>query len=319
MRRLFKPDHTKPRDFDDFWRETLTLVAEVDPEPQIISQEKKPDLPNLLTETISFRSLGGVRITGLLTRSLDEDQRPLIVYSHGYGNQCHPGWAWAKRGSNCMGVDIRGFGRSKEALEAPSRWGWVLTGIQSPETSVIRAAVCDYIQGARVAEQLLGHRTSHRTFQGVSFAGALALKSASVLDSPDLLAVGVPTFGWTEGRYIFVKSGSGAEINNYLAHHTDRLDDVMLVMRYFDPVNFADEVHCPTVVGIGLRDEVVPAKTVYAIANHLTGPYEIMEFPVSHTDLPEERLWARFEHYWLSLTLKGVPGDFGKMRKRSRE
>ncbi|MCU7851394.1 MAG: acetylxylan esterase [Candidatus Thiodiazotropha sp. (ex Monitilora ramsayi)] len=312
MRRLFKPEHTKPKDFDTFWQETLALLDTIDPDPKVITQEKSEQYPHLLFEVISFRSWEGVRVTGLLTRWQDEKERPLIVHSHGYGGQCLPRWSWAEAGANCLGVDIRGFGRSQAALENTSRWGWVLTGIQSPESSVIRAAVCDYIQGAHVAEQLLGHCTNHRTFQGVSFAGALALKSASVLSTADLLAVGVPTFGWTEGRYIFVKSGSGAEINRYLAHHTDRLDDVMLVMRYFDPVNFADEVHCPTVVGLGLKDDVVPAKTVYAIANHLTGPREIMEFPVSHTDLPEERLWDRFERYWLSLTIEGVPDDFGK-------
>ncbi|MCM8857994.1 MAG: acetylxylan esterase [Candidatus Thiodiazotropha sp.] len=311
MRRLFKPQHTKPKDFDLFWQETLTELDNIDPAPVSTEKQYAEIYPGLVLEQIHFRSLGGVRVTGLLTHWEDDITRPLVVHSHGYGCRCEPRWSWANAGSNCFGVDIRGFGRSHDALIEPSHWGWVLTGIQSPETSIIKGAVCDYIQGAKVAEQILSGRTSHRTFQGVSFAGALALKSASVLDSPDLLAVGVPTFGWTEGRYIFVKSGSGAQINHYLAFHPERLDDVMLVMRYFDPVNFADAVHCPSLVGVGLKDDVVPAKTVYAIANHLAGPSEIMEFPVSHTDLPEEQLWERFEQYWLTLTLEGIDREFG--------
>ncbi|MET0108298.1 MAG: acetylxylan esterase [Candidatus Thiodiazotropha sp.] len=311
MRRQFKPEHTKPRDFDLFWRETLNKLEKVDPDPIIAGVEHSPNHPELILEYVEFVSLDDVRITGLLTHWKDDLPRPLVVYSHGYGSQCMPQWSWVSAGLNCFGVDIRGFGRSHDALREYSHWGWVLTGIQAPETSVIRGAVCDYIQGARVAEQLLPNPTTHHTYQGVSFAGALALKSASVLGSPDLLAVGVPTFGWTEGRYIFVKSGSGAQINHYLANHPERLDDVMLVMRYFDPVNFADSVHCPALIGLGLKDDVVPAKTVYAIANHLVGKKEIMEFPVSHTDLPEERLWDRFEHYWLTLTVEGISEDFG--------
>ncbi|MCU7942322.1 MAG: acetylxylan esterase [Candidatus Thiodiazotropha sp. (ex Cardiolucina cf. quadrata)] len=311
MRRQFKPEHTKPRDFDLFWQETLSKLEKVDPDPIIAGVEHSPNHPELVLEYVEFVSLDDVRITGLLTHWKDDLPRPLVVYSHGYGSQCMPQWSWASSGLNCFGVDIRGFGRSHDALREYSHWGWVLTGIQAPESSVIRGAVCDYIQGARVAEQLLPNPTTHHTYQGVSFAGALALKSASVLGSPDLLAVGVPTFGWTEGRYIFVKSGSGAQINHYLANHPERLDDVMLVMRYFDPVNFADGVHCPALIGLGLKDDVVPAKTVYAIANHLVGKKEIMEFPVSHTDLPEERLWERFEQYWLTLTIEGISEDFG--------
>ncbi|MEW8189817.1 MAG: acetylxylan esterase [Candidatus Thiodiazotropha endolucinida] len=311
MRRQFKPEHTKPRDFDLFWRETLSKLEKVDPDPIIAGVEHSTNHPELVLEYVEFVSLDDVRITGLLTHWKDDLPRPLVVYSHGYGSQCTPQWSWVGSGLNCFGVDIRGFGRSHDALREYSHWGWVLTGIQAPETSVIRGAVCDYIQGAKVAEQLLPNPTTHHTYQGVSFAGALALKSASVLGSPDLLAVGVPTFGWTEGRYIFVKSGSGAQINHYLANHPERLDDVMLVMRYFDPVNFADGVHCPALIGLGLKDDVVPAKTVYAIANHLVGKKEIMEFPVSHTDLPEERLWDRFEQYWLTLTIEGISEDFG--------
>ncbi|MES9945213.1 MAG: acetylxylan esterase [Candidatus Thiodiazotropha sp.] len=313
MRRQFKPDHTKPKDFDLFWQETLHKLDTIDPDPNISGKEHSSSHPNLVLEYVDFLSLDGIRISGQLIHWKDDLPRPLVVYSHGYGGRCMPQWSWASSGLNCFGVDIRGFGLSHDALREPSHWGWVLTGIQSPETSVIRGAVCDYIQGARVAERLLPNSTTHHTYQGVSFAGALALKSAAVLGAPDLLAVGVPTFGWTEGRYIFVKSGSGAQINHYLANHPERLDDVMLVMRYFDPVNFADGVHCPALVGLGLKDDVVPAKTVYAIANHLTGKKEIMEFPVSHTDLPEERLWDSFEQYWLKLTNEGVSEDFGSI------
>jgi hypothetical protein len=46
---------------------------------------------------------------------------------------------------------------------------------------------------------------------------------------------------------------------------------------------------------------VVPAETVYSIANHFAAPCEIMEFPVSHTALPEEQRWEEFETRWLAL------------------
>ena len=315
MRRKFKPSLRRPEDFDLFWTSTRMQLERVDPEVErSILQADGP--PGVKGEVVTFTSLGRARITSYLLHRPDPEPRPLVIHSHGYGCRCVPRWDWAERGFNVLGVDIRGFGRSVSALPTPSRWGYVLTGIEAPETSVLRLAVCDYMQAARVGTMLCAGRTSRIVLHGVSFAGGLALMSESVLQTADLLAVGVPTFGWAEGRNFFVRSGSGAEISAYLDVHPELTDDVMLVLSYFDTVSFADRVRCPTLVGLGLDDDVVPAKTVYAIANHLAGRHEIMEFPVSHSDRPEEQLWRRFEDTWTALAAWGVPDEFGQLRFR---
>jgi cephalosporin-C deacetylase len=310
MRRNFRPTPTRPRDFDAFWESTLRALEGTDPE---VERDPLPEAapPGLIGERVSFRSLGGARVSAYFVRWADDTPRPLVVYSHGYACQCAPRWEWAARGVNALGVDVRGFGISTDALPRRSRWGFVLTGIEAPETSALRGAVCDYVQAARVARLLTEGRRSRTVLHGVSFAGGLALMSEALLGVSDLLAVGVPTFGWTAGRQVFVRIGSGAEVNAYLAARPDHLEDVMLVLSYFDTVNFADRVRCPALVGVGLKDEVVPAKTVYGIANHLAGPVQVMEFPVSHSDHPDEQLWERFERYWLELAVDGVPASFG--------
>jgi hypothetical protein len=82
----------------------------------------------------------------------------------------------------------------------------------------------------------------------------------------------------------------------------------MTVLSYFDPMNFANDVRCPTLVGLGLLDDVVPAPTVHdAIAGYLGGPHEVVELPVSHTQLPEEKLWYDFEAYWFRLAVGASP------------
>jgi cephalosporin-C deacetylase len=236
---------------------------------------------------LTFHSLGGVEVTGYSLGWPDDAPRPLVVHSHGYGSQCDIQWKWAEAGYNVAGIDIRGFGRSAAAVPAPSRWGYVLTGIESPETSVLRGAVCDYGRTMQLARDL--------------FAGGLALMAEALWDTSDLLVLGVPTYGWAEGRYFLVKSGSGAEIAHYLEERPEATEDIMLVLRYFDAVNFAGMVSCETLIGLGLNDPVVPAETVYSIANHFAAPCEIMEFPVSHTALPEEQRWEEFETRWLAL------------------
>ena len=311
MRQQFKPHQTRPEDFSTFWHSTQLQLEQIDPELKRHPYQAV-DIPGISSEIVSFMSLGHVRVAAYFLEWQDDRPRPLVISSHGYGGQCRPRLDWAEQGVNVLSVDIRGFGLSKAALPRPSRWGYVLTGIETPETSVIRRAVCDYMQAARVGRELCADRVSKVVFEGVSFAGGLALMSQAILGLADLLAIGVPTFGWAEGRNLFVKSGSGAEISNYLARRPDHLEDTMVVLRYFDAVNFADQVSCPVLLALGLKDDVVPAKTVYAIANHLLVPYELMQFPVSHSDAPEEEYWEQFESYWLNLALEGLPRSFGQ-------
>jgi cephalosporin-C deacetylase len=179
--------------------------------------------------------------------------------------------------------------------------GYVLTGIETPESLVLRGAVCDYARAVQVARQLCERSIPRTVLHGFSFSGALALMAGALSGAADLLALGVPTFGWAEGRHFFVKAGSGAEVGRYLQARSDEAEDVMLVLRYFDPVNFADLISCSALLGVGLKDDVVPPATVYAIANHLRGPVEIMTFSVSHSSEPEEQRWEEFEARWLEL------------------
>lgn len=327
------PRRTRPPDFERFWDKTRAELATIAPEVHrrtvvhggvawlrrqgVLAGDPLHPLPQaepqaeLRAETIEFSSLARARIRGYLLRWDGDQDRPLVVHSHGYGSRCEVQWLWAARGMNVLGVDIRGFGRSASALPRRSPWGFMLTGRQRPETHVLRGAVCDFVRAVEVGRQLCDPHVQRLVLQGVSFAGALALMSEALLGVADLLALGVPTFGWAEGRHFLVRAGSGTEVNAYLEDHPYEAEDLMLVLRYFDTMNFADLVTCPTLLGIGVKDEVVPSPTVYAVANHLRGPREIIEFPVSHSTAPERHLWQHFENRWAQLASTGLPGDFG--------
>ncbi|HZB81933.1 MAG TPA: acetylxylan esterase [Rubrobacteraceae bacterium] len=299
-----------PPDFQSFWAKTR---AEVEKVPLDMSREPfRTANPALLFERLTFGSLGGVSISGYALRWRDDAERPLVVHSHGYGGDFDVMWHWAERGVNVLGVEVRGYGRSKDALPTRSPWGYVLTGIESPQEYVLRGAVCDYVRAAEVGKEFLGLHTSRTVLTGVSFAGGLAVMAEAILQAADLLAVAVPSLGWVEGRRLLASKGSWGEIDRYLEVHPEREEALMDVLRYFDPMNFAPRVRCPTLVSVALADDVVPAPTVYAIAEHLGGPREVVTWPASHADLPEEDFFReRFEAYWLQLAVEGVPAGFG--------
>jgi cephalosporin-C deacetylase len=310
-----QPPLTRPPDFESFWEKTRKQLGRTS---CAISRERLgTEDPALVFERLAFDSLGGGRVSGYAIRWKDDVPRPLVVHSHGYDGELDAIWHWARAGVNGIGVQTRGYGRSKGALPLPSPWGYVLTGIESPEEHVLRGAVCDYMRAVEVGRALLGASVSRTVLYGASFAGGLAVMAEAIMQVADFLVVAVPSLGWAEGRRLFVEEGSGQEVNRYLEAHPEREEDVMVVLSYFDPMNFAADVRCPALVGLGLEDKVVPAPTVYAIANHLGGPYQVVRLPVSHTEHPEEKLWERFEAYWLRLAVEGVPPDFAKRKEFS--
>ncbi|MGI9378200.1 MAG: acetylxylan esterase [Methyloligellaceae bacterium] len=311
MRRDLKPEIIRPRDFAPFWKNTLFELGQSNPDLRRESVPHDQD-KELKLEKISFQSLWGSRIFGYFLYSNEQESRPLVVHSHGYLSQCDVQWAWARMGVDVMGVDIRGFGLSLEAVSNPSPYGWILTGWRSPESHILRGAICDLVRAIDQGRDVLAPNARRLVLHGASFAGGLALMAEALIQASDFLCIGVPTFGWAEGRQFFVKSGSGKEVSEFLRDRPEAAEDLMLVLRYFDPLNFAPSIVCPTLVGVGLSDDVVPAETVYALINHIAGRKEAREFPVSHSNEPEEALWQHFEQEWLNYAANGMPEGFGE-------
>ncbi len=288
---------SSPPDFDGFWQVTLDELDQQDPEVEVKVAVNRAAAWSLAE--VTFRSLGGARIQSYLLRWADDTPRPLVVHGHGYGDRYEVRWDWAQAGFHVAGVDVRGFGRSRSAVPELSPHGWILTGLSAPETSVLRGAVCDVVRVAEVASALLGKAVTGVLRQGTSLAGGLAVMAEAQRPHAQLLALAVPTFGWMEGRRLLAHAGSGAEVRAFLDRHPAVEEDAMVVLRYFDTVNHADRVQAPSLVGVGRVDDVVPAPTVYAVVNALAAPCEVWQLPVSHSTLPAEELWGRFEARWL--------------------
>lgn len=300
-----RPTLTRPADFFEFWDSTRARLDSDDPD---VRTERLGHLGDVVHSDVSFRSLHGAPIHGYCLRWRDDRPRPLVVHAHGYNSCAELQRTWSRSGCHVLGFDVRGFGRSRTAVPDPSPDGWVVTGLQSPETSVLRGAVCDYARALEIARPLIEGQSgavSRVVAHGHSFAGGLAVLAAGAARSrADLLALGVPTFGWFSRRRSLRPGGSAAELNAFLDGCSPEDErGVGNTLAYFDAVNSADLVRVPAVVGLGRIDPIVPAETVYAIINHLRVDHEVWELPVSHSDSPEEAHWDDFDRRWLEIAL----------------
>lgn len=304
----FTPFCTEPPDFDAFWHNTYDSLLEIEPRP-VLARQDSPG-KSLTYEHLNFTSLGQVGISGYLLSHNDAEPRPLIVHSHGYNSQYDVMLNWASHGCHVLGIDFRGFGRSERLTLA--KGSYVMTGIDAPQTSILRGNVADLVQAKRVGRILLGDRVSSLTLKGFSFGGAIALMAATLDTSADLVVSGQPTLGWHSERLRLSTSGTGAEKRRYLDSNPSERDKVMNTLNYFDTLHFASRIVTPTLIGIGLDDAVVPSRSVIAISNHVKTPkFEVRILPVAHSDDPRESLWKDFDEQWLGFTTDGLPEDFG--------
>jgi cephalosporin-C deacetylase len=60
------------------------------------------------------------------------------------------------------------------------------------------------------------------------------------------------------------------EINDYLRQYPEREAAVRETFNYFDGINFAPLIRCPMQINLGLRDDVCPPETGFAIYDALT-------------------------------------------------
>ena len=314
--RAFKPMRREPPEFDLLWQATLESLDQTPPEP--LSQRCTSPRPGLAFDKLSFRSLADQQILGYLLTHDDGKPRPLVVHTHGYNSQYDIMIEWALAGYHVCGIDVRGHGRSAGVARATD--GYVLTGIETPQTSILRGAVMDVVQAIRVARLLLSWRVAGTVLHGFSFGGAMALMAGAMVPDLSLVVSGQPTLGWHNERVRLAEAGSSLELRRYFESRPLEASQAQVTLAYYDTLHFASRLRVPCFLGVGLEDAVVPSRTVLAIANHIdAAPLELRLLPVAHSSDPRESLWNRFDAEWLALgAAGGLPVDFGSEERQLR-
>jgi cephalosporin-C deacetylase-like acetyl esterase len=294
-----------PSDFDRFWQKTLQELSAVDAD--ICCGKEKDINDDLSLYQLSFFSLNNKLIKGYALLWNDV-ARPLVIHTHGYNSNIGIKTEWAETGLNVIGFDTRGFGCSTEGVSVNEK-GYILTEIECAEKSILRGAVCDFVQAARVGKRLLNQPPSRTVFYGFSFAGAMAIQAASISEEADIVVAGAATFAWHAMRRQLKIKGSGKEVIDFLNQSPFMESKVMNTLNYFDTLHFVERLKCPVLMGVGLRDDVVPAKTVFALIDLVRAPMVVREFSESH-GLNDDLIWKPFNDEFLAYALEGPNGMF---------
>lgn len=256
---------TRPTDFDQFWDNIADQVAAIPLEPRV---EPVPlrSTDDIEVFEVTYTSLDHVRIACwyCVPRGRDGRKLPALIHVPGYVSEPLLPKASAHAGYASLSVAPRGKLRSHHQFN-PGYPGLLTHNIVDRNTYSYRGF---YVDALRAVDFLLGRPEVDARRIGVtgsSQGGALTIVTAALRQEISCATAGAPYLCGFMDAARLTHSYPYQEINDYLRQHPDREEHVRRTLEYFDGINFAPRITCPIVVNIGMRDDVCPPETGFAL------------------------------------------------------
>lgn len=267
----------RPGDFDEYWTKTRVELERV---PISISVERSTlrSTPLVDTYEVSYSSLSGLRIFGWLCVPHGETNCPGLVIYPGYSGSTAIPRAWAGLGFVTLQISPRGHHKSDSVFN-PGFPGLMTSGIDDPLNYVYRGIYCD---AWRAVDVLLSRKEVDGTRIGVtggSQGGGIALVVAAVRKEVVAVAADVPFLTSIRDAITTGNSFPYEEVKDFIRVLPANEPQLLLTLDYIDAINFSDQIQVPTLLSVGLRDDICPPKTAYALYNRLSCPKEIRVYP----------------------------------------
>lgn len=273
-----KSQHPKPADFDEFWDNTKAELAKVAPKFKVTPMPKM-NTENRKVYAIEMQSLGNYTIRGWMTVPIIHNKNhkfAVLLGLPGYQVDLHP-MVGLDNDLVIITLNVRGQGNSRGPLNT-RRDEYIFYRVEDKNNYVMRGAISDCLRCVDFicSQPYLNH--DQILASGGSMGGFLAVATASLDKRVKLCSAQNPIFcdirnlpgevNWPVSSFEkYVATRPGLTMDKVL----DNLD-------YFDVKNFASELSCPTLMGIGLLDPFAPANNEYAAFNSIPSKKRILVF-----------------------------------------
>lgn len=254
----------RPADFDAFWEDVLARAARI---PLNASVEPVPlrSTDEVEVFEVKYDSLDGVRVACWYAKPRQHRGKlPAIIHVPGYVSEPLMPKASAAKGYAALSVAPRGKLRSNAQFN-PGYPGLLTHNLTDRNTYSYRGF---YVDALRSVDFMLSQSDVDPDRIGVtgsSQGGALTLVTSAMRPEIACAAAGAPYLCGFMDSARLTHSYPYQEINDYLRLHPEREEQVRETLAYFDGINFAPRIECPIIVNIGLRDDVCPPETGFAV------------------------------------------------------
>ena len=276
----FRSTVRRPADFDAFWQRT---AAETEKVPVNATFEHMPmrSTDDVDAFDVRYDSYGGLRIAAWYCAPRGKPGPfPGMLVVPGYVSEPMLPRALARQGYAVLSAAPRGKLRSNTVFN-PGYPGLLMHNITDRDTYGYRGFYMDAVRAFDVLAARPEVDRSRIGVQGSSQGGALTLLVSAL--RPDRVAAasaGAPYLCSTMDAATMTHSYPYQEINDYLRLNPGDVGKLKATWDYYDIQNFVARVRCPTIVNIGLNDDVCPPATGFAVFREIVSrdkklyPYE---------------------------------------------
>lgn len=292
-----RSQYAKPADFDQFWANTRAELAKVAPKFRITPMPKM-NSDNRKVFLIEMQSLDNYTVRGWMTIPIIKDKNhkfSVLLGLPGYQVDLQP----------LMGLDndlaiitlnVRGQGNSRGPINT-RKDEYIFYRLEDKDHYVMRGAIMDCLRCVDFicAQPYLRH--DQILASGGSMGGYLALATASLDKRVKLCSAQNPILCDIRNLQGEVKWPI-TSFEKYVATKPGlTMDKVYANLDYYDAKNFAANLSCPMIMGIGLLDPYAPPNNEYAAFNGVTSKKRIMVFK----DLGHEvsQVYKNLEGRWM--------------------
>ncbi len=294
----YRPPLTREGDFEAFWAQTLA-ASQRQPLHATLEEESYP-IERVKVHRLAYDGfgpgtrVGGWYITPETPRRDANGKTPAIVVYHGYGGSrgavarhLH----WALQGFITLAADVRGQnGETPDNHPYPSGavGGYLTKGIEDPHTYFYRYAYMDCVRAVdflRTRPEVGSVVVTGRS-QGGALTLAVAALAPSDAERPIVAAMAdVPFLSHFNRAIDLFGEGPYIELVEHWRAHPSSVARDLRTLSYFDAMNLAPRVTCPTLLSVGLLDPICPPSTAFAVYHHLgAADHQIAVYPFGDHD-----------------------------------
>ncbi|HEY8781689.1 MAG TPA: acetylxylan esterase [Mucilaginibacter sp.] len=292
-----RSQYGKPADFESFWHNATLDLAKVKPEYKVteLPDSSKDGRRVFLVE---MRSLDNLLIRGFLTEPIDKNKNKKFAVLLGLpGYQVTLGPMFGSDPDIAIfTINIRGSGYSRDVINV-RRENYILLNIEDKNKYVLKGAIMDCVRAVDFIYTRPELRHDNIVAAGGSLGGFLALAVSGVDKRINFCSAANPILSDVR-NLVHEVDWPVIDIKKYINTRPGlTMEKVLNTLDYFDAKNFASDIECPTLVGMGLVDNIAPPNNVYTLYNDIRAPKHVIIF----RDLAHEigKKYVLYEGRWM--------------------
>jgi cephalosporin-C deacetylase len=270
--------YNKPADFEAFWDNVKLELSKVKPKFKVTAMPKM-DGDNRHVYLIEMQSLGDMTIRGWMTIPINKNPNKkfsVLLGLPGYQVTLNP----------LMGVDndlaiitlnVRGQGNSRGPVDT-RRDEFIFHHVENKNKYIMRGVIADCLRAVDFIHSRPELKHDQILASGGSMGGFLAIATASLDKRVKLCSAQNPIFCDIRGLVGAVDWPISSIVKYVRTQPGLALDKVLSNLDYYDAKNFASNITCSTIMGIGLLDPFAPPANEFAAFNELKGDKRMMIF-----------------------------------------